>query len=160
MASTWVSFRDQFEKVLPGLAGMVTGPAGPVVQGMLSAVLGVGNSPDEVSQALQKDPDAAVKIKAIEAQMQAAHEDATARAIEATQKTFQVEAEGKGGWLQANWHALGSLWAMGLVSAIYVLLPIWHGYKPEIVVPVVDPMAWTMIGAILGVATWNDKRNS
>lgn len=54
----------------PMLGTLLGGPAGAAVGGFIASALGSGSTPDEVSQALASNPDAAVKLKQIEADRQ------------------------------------------------------------------------------------------
>lgn len=81
-------------------------------------------------------------------QLQIAELQTGQQQVEAVNKTLQTEAMG-GGWLQRNHHAIESLMATSSVILIYFGLPLL-----KLPVPVVDPMAWMMLGGILGVTAW------
>jgi hypothetical protein len=67
--SGWTDIRDSVEKILPYAVTAFTGPAGPVLGGLLSTALGTKNDPDSVKAALAADPNAAEKILGYEVQI-------------------------------------------------------------------------------------------
>jgi len=68
----WKSLEGDLAKVAPVLGGLIGGPAGAGIGSLLASALGVPNTPSDVQQALKTDPEAAVKIKQIEANVQIA----------------------------------------------------------------------------------------
>jgi len=151
----WKSLEGDLAKVAPVLGGLIGGPAGAGIGSLLASALGVPNTPSDVQAALKTDPEAAVKIKQIEANVQIAQITAETQKIAAASAqvvavndTLTAEAKGDSYW-QKNHHAYESSFALLMVAAMYVGLPIAH-----IPVPNVDPMVWVMIGGILGVTAW------
>lgn len=66
----WKDLEEAVGRFAPTLGTLVGGPAGAVVGSLIASTLGTGGTPDEVSQALISNPDAAVKLKQIEADRQ------------------------------------------------------------------------------------------
>ena len=144
----WSDIKDTLAKVAPTLGGLIGGPAGAGIGSMLSAALGCANTPDAVQQALAVDPQAAVKLAQIEASVQIAQINAASQQVQSVNATLQADARGDS-WWQKNHHAFESSFALLMVAAIYIILPIL-----KIAVPVIDPTVWLMIGGILGVTAW------
>lgn len=144
----WKEISQDLVKISPVLSGLIGGPAGAGIGSLIASVLGCGNSPSEVQQALITNPDAAVKLKEIEAQVQIAQITSAASQIQSVNQTLQADAKGES-WWQRNHHAFESSFTLLMVAAIYILLPVL-----KIPVPIVDPTVWIMIAAILGVKAW------
>lgn len=66
----WKDISGVVGKTAPLLGTLLGGPAGAAVGGIIASVLGTGNNADDVSAALSVNPDAAVKLKEIEATRQ------------------------------------------------------------------------------------------
>ena len=156
----WKDIASDVAKVAPILGTVLGGPAGVALKigSLVANALGV-TGPAEVQQALQTNPDAAVKLREIEkdetlglrqivANQAIAEAQAATAQIEAVNKTLQTEAMG-GSWLQRNHHAIESTSTVALVWAIYFVLPLC-----KIAVPAVPETAWITLGAILGVTAW------
>lgn len=133
---------------LPAIGAALGGPGGARLGSLLASALGCDSTPEAVSQALVANPDAAVKLREIEANAQIAQITAAAAQVEAVNKTLQTEAMGGSFW-QRNHHAYESSFALLLISAIYVLLPAF-----KIPVPDVPGDVWIMVGAVLGVTAY------
>lgn len=155
----WSDIADIVGEIAPTLGTILGGPVGGAAGALVAKVIGCVTTPDAVARAIQTNPDAAVKIKELEvqeavtiAQLKAAHDAAVLAAetsqVQAINTTIQTEAASHY-WLEANWHAIGCLWALGLVTGIYFVLSLLH-----IPNPAVPESAWLMIGAILGVTGW------
>ena len=115
--SVWDSIKDTVGSVAPMAGSMLAGPAGGAVGSMLASALGVDNTPDAVAAAIKSDPQAAVKIREIEAQLEQTRLEVRGQAV-------QAEASGES-WLQRNWRPLTMVWFSFLVGAY------WFGYTPE-----------------------------
>ncbi|MDR0480130.1 MAG: hypothetical protein LBH31_10100, partial [Burkholderiaceae bacterium] len=63
----WRDIAGVVGKAAPLVGGLLGGPASAAVGGLVAATLGVEASPDAVSAALLADPQAALKIKELEA---------------------------------------------------------------------------------------------
>lgn len=154
----WKDVAGAVGKAAPILGTLLGGPAGAVVGGLVASALGVGSTPDEVSQALATNPEAAVKLKQIEADrqvrlqellVQAASAEITAAsaAIQSVNTTMQAEAKADH-WPTYSWRP-----AVGFVFAAYVaslfVLPLFD--KTPVAL---SPDMTLAIGGILGVASW------
>lgn len=154
----WKDVAGAVGKAAPILGTLLGGPAGAVVGGLVASALGVGSTPDEVSQALATNPEAAVKLKQIEADrqvrlqellVQAASAEITAAsaAIQSVNATMQAEAKADH-WPTYSWRP-----AIGFVFAAYVaslfVLPLFD--KTPVAL---SPDMTLAIGGILGVASW------
>ena len=90
--SAWDKIKDVVGSVAPMAGSMLAGPAGGAVGAMLASALGVDNTPDAVATAIKSDPQAAVKIREIEAQLEQTRLEVRGQAV-------QAEAKGES-WLQ------------------------------------------------------------
>lgn len=113
----WSDAAEAVGKVAPAVGGALAGPAGAATGGLVARALGVEESPKAVAEAMQGDPEAAIKLRRIEA-------DLEATLIEGRAQVVTAEADGEG-WLQRNWRPLTMLWFAGLVGAH------WLGLTPE-----------------------------
>lgn len=131
---------------LPAIGTALGGPGGAAIGVMLSKALGTDATPDAVAAAI--DPEAAVKLQQIEADLAKAQIDADAAGMQAVNTTMQVEAKADHfptySWRPFIGFCFGIVWL-----GDYFLLPLLH-----ISVPVVPPEGWMAIGAVLGVASW------
>ena len=115
--SAWDKIKDVVGSVAPMAGSMLAGPAGGAVGSMLASALGVDSTPDAVADAIKTDPQAAIKIRQIEAQLEQTRLEVRGQAV-------QAEAKGES-WLQRNWRPLTMVWFSFLVGAY------WFGYTPE-----------------------------
>jgi len=115
--SVWDSIKDTVGSVAPMAGSLLGGPAGSAVGSMVASALGVSNTPDAVAAAIKSDPQAAIKIRQIEAQLEQTRLEVRGQAI-------QAEATGES-WLQRNWRPLTMIWFSILLGGY------WFGYTPE-----------------------------
>ena len=115
--SVWDSIKDTVGSVAPIAGSLLGGPAGSAVGSMIASALGVSNTPDAVAAAIKSDPQAAIKIRQIEAQLEQTRLEVRGQAI-------QAEATGES-WLQRNWRPLTMIWFSVLLGGY------WFGYTPE-----------------------------
>lgn len=154
----WKDLAGIVGKAAPILGTLLGGPAGAAVGGLVASVLGTGNTPDEVSQALAINPDAAVKLKQIEADRQVRFQELLVQAVgaeisaavatvQAVNTTMQAEAKADH-WPTYSWRP-----AIGFVFAAYIaslfMLPIVNKQPVALSESLV-----LAIGGILGVASW------
>lgn len=100
----------------PVLGGMLAGRAGATAGRLLASALGVENDPQAVADAIQTDPNAALKIRQVEAELEQTRLEVRGAAV-------QAEASGES-WLQRNWRPLMMLWFGVLVGGY------WFGFTP------------------------------
>jgi len=81
--STWDSIKGMVASAAPLIGGAIGGPFGGAAGKIIASALGTSEDPDEISKALQNDPDALVKIKQAEMEHQR----------ELRQMTLQAETE-------------------------------------------------------------------
>ncbi len=62
----WDSIKNMIGGVAPMIGTLIGGPIGSAVGGMVASVLGVENTPEAISYALQNNPDALIKLKQLE----------------------------------------------------------------------------------------------
>lgn len=81
-------------------------------------------------------------------QLQTAQVQAAAAVVTSVNGTLQADARGDS-WLQKNHHAVESLATVACVIGIYFVLPLL-----KLPIPSVPEAAFIMLGAILGVTSW------
>lgn len=154
----WKDIAGVVGKTAPLLGTLLGGPAGAAVGGIIASVLGTGNSAEEVSAALA-NPEAAVKLRQIEADRQTklaelAADQAKAEiagavaALQSVNQTMQSEAASNH-WPTYTWRPFIGFITGGMVAGVYFVLPLAH-----IPVPAIPESVWLMLGGILGVASW------
>jgi hypothetical protein len=62
----WDDIKDTIAKAAPLAGTLIGGPAGGAIGGLVASALGTEATPDAVSQALQTDPEAAIKLRQME----------------------------------------------------------------------------------------------
>lgn len=115
--SAWESIKETVASVAPMAGTLLGGPAGGAVGGMIAAALGVKDDPDEVAAAIKADPQAALKLRQVEAQLEQTRLEVRGQAV-------QAEAQGES-WLQRNWRPIMMLFFGGLIGGY------WFGFTPE-----------------------------
>jgi len=154
MSFDWKSLGGLLAKQgLPILANAIIPGSGTVVA-LITNALGLSHdaSPQDIATAINSNPDNIVKLK----ELQDKHEEAIVQistaaevaAIQAVNTTLQTDARGDS-WIQKNHHAIESLIVTNLVVCIYFILPLL-----KLPVPTVPEFAFLMLGAILGVTSW------
>lgn len=182
MASiTWKDVGQTVGKFAPMLGALVGGPAGASVGAMIASALGTGSTPMDVQQALVTNPDAAVKLKQIEAdktvRLQELMADQTkAELSAATQNasdvnaTMQAEAKAEH-WPTWSWRpfigfCVGFNTAAASVLVLVVYVPMMWGNKEAAAAVAQLPMVLGALAAIsgtvmpiLGIASyWRGKK--
>lgn len=100
----------------PAIGGWLAGPAGATAGRMLASAFGVENDPKAVAEAIQADPNASLKIRQVEAELEQTRLEVRGAAV-------QAEASGES-WLQRNWRPIMMLWFGVLVGGY------WFGLTP------------------------------
>ena len=107
--SAWESIKETVGSVAPMAGSMLAGPAGGAVGAMIASALGVDKNPDSVAKAIRSDPQAAIKLRQIESQLEQTR-------LEVRGQVVQAEATGES-WLQRNWRPLTMVWFSALIVA-------------------------------------------
>lgn len=130
----WSDIAGVVGKAAPILGGLLGGPAGAAVGGLISSALGTDATPDAVSTALLQSPDAAVKLIELQtnAKVQLQQLAVTARQNELAHETAQYAAEAAdrasardlaakqpNDWVRPTLTILLILGAIGIAAAIF-----------------------------------------
>ncbi len=115
--SAWESIKETVGSVAPMAGALLGGPAGGAVGAMIASALGVDKNPDSVAKAIRADPQAAIKLRQIESQLEQTR-------LEVRGQVVQAEATGES-WLQRNWRPLTMVWFSALIGGY------WFGYTPD-----------------------------
>jgi len=113
----WRDVAETVGKAAPILGGVLAGHAGAGVGSLIARALGVNDDPAEVERALRQDPQAALKLREVEASLEQA-------LIQQRGSVVKAEAQGES-WLQRNWRPLVMLWFAALVGGY------WFGFTPD-----------------------------
>lgn len=156
----WKDIAGTVGKFAPLIGTLLGGPASAAaaVGGIVASVLGTGNTPDEVSQALVTNPDAAVKLRQIEAERQVQLQGLATDQVKAElaavvqnaadiNKTMQAEAQADH-WPTYSWRPFIGFMFGAYVASLW-LLPLF-GKAP---VTLTTDMTLA-VGGILGIASW------
>ena len=160
----WKDIAGVIGNAAPLLGTLIGGPAGAAVGSIVASALGTQATPDAVSQAIATNPDAAVKLRQIEADQSTSLRElavtaennrliAETAAVAAVNATMQTEAKSDH-WPTYSWRPfIGFCFGVAWLG-VYLVLPILRGYLPSIVQPTIPSEAWLAVGGILGVASW------
>lgn len=155
----WSDVAPKVAAAAPILGTLLGGPAGAAVGGLIASALGTAADPEDVSKVLTTNPDAAVKLRQIEAErsvklqelLVAAEQNrltAETSQIQAVNATMQAESKADH-WPTYTWRPfVGFVFGVTFFGT-YFMLPLL-----KLPVPVVPFEAWACIGAVLGVASW------
>ncbi len=113
----WSDAAETVGEIAPVLGTALGGPAGGALGAVVARTLGVAAEPGEVAQAVRQDPEAAVKLRGIEA-------DLEKTLLEGRAQVVTAEAQGDS-WLQRSWRPLTMLTFTALVAAH------WLGFTAE-----------------------------
>lgn len=155
----WSDLTSVVGKSAPLLGTLLGGPAGGMIGALIASALGTSADPDNVSAALATTPDAAIKLRAIEASRQQALAEiamqteanrltAEATEMSAVNATMQAETKAEH-WASWLWRPICGFTFAASFFGVYFVLPVM-----KIQPPLIPFEAWTAMGAILGVASW------
>lgn len=163
----WKDIAGAVGAAAPLLGGLLGGPAGAAIGGIVSSALGVANEPNAVHQALQADPDALVKLR--EAEMQHERElrsmviSSEASRLESVNATMRAEAA-SGDRFVSRWrplfgYVMAITWAAQMGAVAWTII-----YQPMDAPHVISAMAslgtiWSVALAVVGVSVWNRSKD-
>ena len=144
----------------PLLGGALGGPGGAAIGSIVASLFGVDNDPGAIYQAVQSDPQAAVKLRELELnhkerleelQVERARIDMEERlgTIRQINETMRAESKSEH-WIQYSWRPVNGYAFAAAILLIYFALPL-AGKIP----PAVPQWIWIGWGTILGVTTWD-----
>lgn len=157
----WKDLAALVGKSAPLLGTLMAGPAGGAIGGLVASALGTPATPDAVQQALQTNPDAAVKLQQVESDRQVhlaelTADQAKAEILAAQQgvtdinATMRVEAAAEH-WPTYSWRpAIGFAVALGVLLSV---LTVFLAYGAAIVYGRADGLAQLpgILAAIAGI---------
>lgn len=144
---------------LPLIGGLLLGPAGQRVGGLVASALGVSPEPDEVAGALQTNPEAFVRLRQLEME----HErelrrmtiEAETNRLAEVNATIRAEVASDDRYVRRMRPTFGYLVAAMLAAQVgatcYVM--IWNPNYAEVVTSLIEATIWPMTAAlgVLGV---------
>ena len=122
----WSDVAEKVGQAAPMLGGLLGGPAGAGVGRLIAGALGVEDDPAAVEAALRADSDAALKLRALENDMEKARMAADTERQLIINETMRIEAQ-QDHWFRSGWRpALGwmftaTLGALGFAMAWTVI---------------------------------------
>lgn len=162
----WKDLSKVIGSAAPMLGTLIAGPAGGAVGALIASALGVGGSPDEVAEAMKINPDAAVKLKQIEAtrqvdlqtlivQSEAARLAAETASTQAVNATMQAEAAAEH-WPTYSWRpfigfCVGINTLVSSVLVLVVFVPVMFGNEEAAKAMANLPIVLGALAAISGV---------
>lgn len=117
MSFGWDNVKAAISKAAPLLGTALGLPGAGAIGGAIASLLGVENTPEAVEAELRKNPEALLKLRGLEADLERAR-------IETRGRVVTAEAQGES-WLQRNWRPLTMIWFGVLIGGH------WFGYTPE-----------------------------
>ncbi|GAB2799030.1 hypothetical protein GCM10027040_27550 [Halomonas shantousis] len=111
----WKDVATTVGKIAPALGAALGGPAGAAVGGLAARALGVSETPEALAESLKADPEAAIKLRQVEADLESVR-------IEAQAKVVIAEAQGES-YLQRNWRPILMLTITAVVANNYLFAP-------------------------------------
>jgi len=164
----WKELGKRVAKYAPELGAAFGGPGGAAIGTLASLVAGAFGlkpdaKPEEIIAVIEKDPQAAVKLREIETnakveihrlnvQLAIQQSQEEIAKIQSVNTTMQAESKSEH-WPQYSWRPWNGFWFPPTVAGIYILLPIL-----DKTVPTVPEWVWMGWLCILGVATWHRGR--
>lgn len=152
---------DVIKGVLPTIATALGGPLAGIAAKFVTDKLGLpadsvqnvtailsGMSPDKLAELKLHDQELQVKLAELGYHNVEAIAELNIRALEAINKTMQVEA-GSEHWPTYSWRPYNGFMFGTTIFGCYFVLPLL-----KLPVPVVPEWVWMAWGAILGVASW------
>jgi hypothetical protein len=170
----WKDIAATVGKAAPLLGTLLGGPAGGAVGALVASALGTGADPDAVAKEIAANPDAAVKLREIEAKRQAdlqgltvdlakAEMAAAVQASASVNTTMQAEAAAEH-WPTYSWRpAIGFSVALAVVGSV---LTVFAAYGAALLYGKSDGLAAmpgilaalagiiAVVSPILGIASW------
>ncbi len=124
----WSDIAETVGEAAPMVGSAIYGQAGGAVGGMVAKALGVEETPEAVNQAMKDDPEAAAKVKKIEADLEQARIEARTERQSQVNKTMRAELDSdstlKAGWRgAAGWTFVLS--CLGVMASI-----VWSMFQP------------------------------
>lgn len=171
----WKDLGQTIADSAPLLGTLLGGPPGAAVGSLVAGAFGTKASPDELAEAIKRDPEAALKLRQIELDNKAELQRLTLAAetqrlaedtkkIQSVNATMQSEAQSKW-WFSAAWRPF---W--GVTSALaFMIIVVGIVYLTSVAIEAGDYNMLTIIpqiimamaalfaipGAILGVSAWH-----
>lgn len=124
----WSDVAETVGKVAPAAGGALYGPLGAAVGSVIADKLGVEQSPEAVGEAVQADPEAAVRLREIEAGAQAAEAQERTKRLQSVNETMRAELESKSP-LKSGWRGATG-WTFTAACAGIMGSIVWAMFQP------------------------------
>ena len=174
MKLEWKDIADAVGRTAPLLGTLLGGPAGAAVGALVASALGTGADPDAVAKEIAANPEAALKLREIEARRQIdlqglavdwaqAEMQAAAQATGSVNSTMQAEAAAEH-WPTYSWRpAIGFAVALAVVGSVLTVFAAYGAALPNgksdglaampgILAALAGIIA--VVSPILGIASW------
>jgi hypothetical protein len=170
---SWSKLGERIAGYAPLLGAVIGGPAG-ALGAVVASVFGAENNPDDILRAVNKDPEAAIKLRKIEAENKQAIEKDLTKRLAVVNKTMQVESQSADPfvrrWRPFYGYCVAISWLIQIVGITFIF-----GYtalvNPDKLTTVIQQFAilsgslislWGIALAVLGVSVHKrskDKEN-
>ena len=157
MGISWKDIGEVVGKAAPIVGGLFGGPAGAVVGGLVSAALGVDNTPEAVDAALKADPEAMAKVIEIQTnakvQLQQLAVQAEQNRLSAENAQYTAEANDRDSARKMAMARPDDWWirpviALSLLAGAMVIITFI--FVPGTRDVIKDPIATGMLGTLFG----------
>ncbi|WP_275289165.1 3TM-type holin [Halomonas elongata] len=124
----WQDIAETVGKIAPVAGSALGGPLGGAIGAVIADKLGVKQSPQAVGEAINADPEAAVKLREIEATAQAAEASERTKRLQSVNETMRAEVDSDS-TLKAGWRgAVG--WTFALSCLGVMASVVWAMFQP------------------------------
>ncbi|CBV42532.1 hypothetical protein [Halomonas elongata] len=148
----WSDVAETVGEAAPMVGSALYGRAGGAVGSMVAEVLGVETTPEAVNQVMNDDPEAAAKIKKVEAELEQARIEARTKRLGQVNQTMRAEVDSdstlKGGWRGFTGWMFGL--SLGGVMAS-IIFEMFAGTTDRIELLRQAVMMFGVFGAVLGI---------
>lgn len=158
----WKDIAGAVGKVAPVLGTLLGGPVGAAAGSLVSSVLGVDNSPDEVHKALEADPNLLLKLREAEIQQQTQLQqlmvESETQRLTQVNETIRAElASGdkfKSYWRPLFGYIMGISWGAIMLATTYQIV-----FSPQQASTTISALGglstlWGIGLAVLGINVW------
>jgi len=157
----WNKVGNLIAKAAPLLGGVIAGPGGAAIGGIVAAALGVANDAEEIAVALETNPEAYVKLQEIQLTHKERLEqmalDSAAAAIAEVNATMRSETKSDKWWVSGwrpFWGFSSAIAFFGQVVAISYIM-VTGGEAGLITALAGLSVFWSVPLAVLGIASWH-----
>ncbi|QDH49672.1 hypothetical protein KYLE_63 [Pantoea phage Kyle] len=153
----WSDIGKAIGGAAPILGGLLGGPAGAAIGSVVSATLGVENTPDSVDSALRNNPEALLRLKELQenskVELQKLAVQAEQNRLQSDLETYKAEASDRASARllaaqQQRDFIRPAVTVLMLLGGIGIVLLVFSGYAKDLLT---DPTASITVGTLIGL---------